>query len=186
MKIDPVEKVFKEKVIKEFLQKYNLKNPMAVPRPVKVTINIGIGDEAKDEKAIEEILKIVESITGQKPVLTKARKSVAEFNVRKGDPIGIKVTLRGKRMWDFLNRLINLALPQVKDFRGVNPGSFDKNGNYTLGLVEYLVFPEVDPSKVDRVKGMSIAITFSGGDPEKNRFILERLGFVFKKEEKKE
>ena len=178
----PLKELYEKSVVEEFKKKFGLTNSLAVPRPVKVIVNIGVGKEAKDKNKLEEVRAILRQITGQEPVYTRAKKSVAEFQLRKGDINGIKVTLRKKRMWDFLDKLVKLALPRVKDFRGINPNAFDKDGNYTLGLVEYLVFPEVDPAKVDVVKGVSIVIVFSGNNPEQNKFVMEKLGFIFKEE----
>ncbi len=172
--------IFEKYIVPEFLKEFDEKNKLAVPRPVKVVLNIGLGREGKDEKALEEIKGIIRTIAGQEPVFTRAKKSVAEFNLRQGDINGVKVVLRGAKMWDFIDRLVKLSLPRVKDFRGINPNAFDKHGNYTLGLVEYLVFPDIDPAKVDRVKGLSIVINFSGKDAKKNRFVMEKLGFIFK------
>ncbi len=177
-----LKEIYEKEVVPAFMKEFGVKNKYAVPMPTKVVINIGIGDQAKDEKAMEEVFNNLMAIVGQRPVFTRARKSVAEFNVRKGDVIGIKVTLRGRRMWDFLDKLVKLALPRVKDFRGINPKAFDKDGNYTLGLVEYLVFPEINPAKVDVVKGLSIAIHFKNSEPQKSKFIMEKLGFIFKED----
>ncbi len=176
----PLKEIYKTVVVKEFKEKFGVKNDLAVPAPVKIIVNIGLGKESKDKNKLEEVKAILRQITGQEPKFTRAKKNIAEFQLRQGDINGIKVTLRKQRMWDFLDRLVKLALPRVKDFRGVNPDAFDKDGNYTLGLVEYLVFPEVDPAKVDTVKGMSIVIVFSGHNPEHNKYVLERLGFIFK------
>ncbi len=173
---------FEEEVVPAFLEKFKVKNRLAVPVPVKVVLNIGVGAESKDQGALEKIQKALTLIAGQKAVFTRAKKSEAGFNIRKGDIIGIRVTLRRQRMWDFLDKLINIVLPRVKDFKGLDPTKFDRAGNYTFGLVEYLVFPEVNPVEIDKVKGISIVINFKNSDPEKSRFIMEKMGFVFKSE----
>jgi len=162
------------------MKKFGVKNPLAVPRIKKVVLNIGVGKEHKDAAILEEVEKVLTQIAGQKAVFTRAKKSIAGFNVRKGDIIGVKVTLRKDRMWEFLYKFVNIVLPRVKDFKGIDPDNFDKAGNYTLGLTEYLVFPEVNPVKIKNIKGISIAIVFNNSNPEYSRFILEKLGFVFK------
>ena len=171
---------FEKEIIPDFMKQFNADNPLAVPRPVKITLNIGTGDESKDQSALEKIQKALTLLSGQKAVFTYAKKSIAGFNIRKGDIVGVRVTFRGKRMWDFLDKLINIVLPRVKDFKGISPEGFDKYGNYTLGIKEYLVFPEVNPIEIDKVKGLSITIVFKNSSPEKSRFIMEEMGFVFK------
>ncbi len=172
---------FDEEIVPEFMQKFDVKNKFAVPRPVKVTLNIGVGNESKDAGALEEIQNVLSEIAGQRAVFTRAKKSVAGFNIRKGDIIGIKVTLRHEKMWGFLDKLIHIVLPRTKDFKGIAYDNFDRAGNYTLGLVEYLVFTEVDPVKTTKVKGLSVNITFRNSTPEHSRFLMEKMGFVFKK-----
>ena len=173
---------FDKQIVPSFMEKFGVKNVFAVPRPVKVTLNIGVGAETKDASALEEIQKVLTEIAGQKAVFTKARKSIAGYNIRKGDIIGIKVTLRHEKMWGFLDKLIHIVLPRTKDFKGIPNNNFDKAGNYTLGLVEYLVFTEVDPVAVNKIKGLSVNITFRNSTPEYSRFLMEQMGFIFKKE----
>ena len=160
----------------------NLENVMQVPRLEKVVVNVGVGDALENSKALDETVRDVETITGQKPVVSKARKNVANFKLRVGDPIGVSVTLRGNRMWAFLDRLMNVALPRVRDFRGVSPHSFDGRGNYTLGLREQLVFPEIDYDQVDHVRGIGVSIITSAEDDEAGRELLRVLGMPFKEE----
>jgi len=171
---------FDKQIAPAFMQEFGIKNIMAVPRPVKVVLNIGVGAESKDASALEEIASALTNLAGQKAVFTKAKKAVAGFNIRKGDVIGIKVTLRHNKMWGFLDKLINIVLPRTKDFKGIDPNKFDKAGNYTFGLVEYLVFTEVDPVKINKVKGLSITITFRNSNPKYSRYLMEKMGFVFK------
>ncbi len=179
-KTKTLKEIFEKEVIPAFEKEFKVDNRMAVPKPVKVTINIGIGRDHKDEKVRNEVTEILTTITGQKPVYTRAKKSIAEFGIREGDIVGIKVTLRKRRMWDFLDRLVKIVLPRVKDFRGISPTAFDNHGNYTLGLLEYLIFPEIDPAKVVKVKGASVAITFSKSTQKEIKYIMEKLGFIFK------
>ena len=179
-KVNELKKKYYEEIVPEFMKKFGVKNPLAVPRIKKVVLNIGVGKEHKDAAILEEVEKVLTQIAGQKAVFTRAKKSIAGFNVRKGDIIGVKVTLRKDRMWEFLYKFVNIVLPRVKDFKGIDPDNFDKAGNYTLGLTEYLVFPEVNPVKIKNIKGISIAIVFNNSNPEYSRFILEKLGFVFK------
>ena len=160
----------------------NLENVMEVPRIEKVVINIGVGEAIENAKALEAALGDVTIITGQKPVITRARKSVAAFKLREGVPIGTKVTLRGERMWSFLDRLMNVALPRVRDFRGISPNSFDGRGNYTLGLREQLVFPEIDYDKIDKIRGLEISIVTTARTDEESRELLRMLGMPFRKE----
>ena len=171
---------YKAEVVPAYMQKFNVKNPLAVPRPQKVSINIGTGDESKDQAALEKIQQALTLLSGQKAVFTYAKKSIAGFNIRQGDIVGVRVTLRHTLMWDFLDKLVNIVLPRVKDFKGISPDGFDKYGNYAFGIKEYLVFPEVNPVKIDKVKGLSITIVFNNSTPEKSMFIMRNMGFVFK------
>ena len=155
---------------------------MEVPRISKVVVNIGMGSEMENAKAIEAAAADLATITGQKPILTKARKSIAAFKLREGRIIGTKVTLRGERMWAFLDRLMNIALPRVRDFRGVSPDSFDGRGNYTLGLREQLVFPEIEYDKIDKVRGMEITIVTTARNDDQGRILVQLLGMPFRKE----
>jgi len=160
----------------------NLSNPMEVPRLTKIVVNIGVGEALDNAKALDAAVADVNIITGQKPVITKARKSIANFKLREGRAIGVKVTLRGERMWSFYDRLVNISLPRVRDFRGVSPNSFDGRGNYTLGLREQLVFPEVDYDQIDKLRGMEISIVTTARTDDEGRQLLQLLGMPFKKE----
>ncbi|MFZ5810284.1 MAG: 50S ribosomal protein L5 [Chloroflexota bacterium] len=160
----------------------NLQNVMQVPKVKKVVVNVGVGEALDNPKALEAAVEDITKITGQKPIITKARKSIANFKLREGRAIGIKVTLRGERMWDFLDRLMNVALPRVRDFRGVPADAFDGRGNYTLGLREQLVFPEIDYDKIDKLRGLEISIVTSARNDEEGRQLLKLLGMPFKKD----
>jgi large subunit ribosomal protein L5 len=165
------------------LQKdFNFRNIMEVPRIEKVVVNIGLGEAMDDSKALEAALIDLTTVTGQKPIQTKARKSIANFKLREGRIIGSKVTLRGDRMWAFLDRLVNIALPRVRDFRGVSPNSFDGRGNYTLGLRDQLIFPEIEYDKIDKLRGMEITIVTTAKNDEHSRALLKFLGMPFRKE----
>ncbi|MFV0463863.1 MAG: 50S ribosomal protein L5 [Nostocoides sp.] len=155
-------------------------NPMQVPGVVKVVVNMGVGDAAKDSKLIEGAIRDLTAITGQKPLVTKARKSIAQFKLREGMPIGTHATLRGDRMWEFLDRLVSVALPRIRDFRGLSPKQFDGNGNYTFGLTEQSMFHEIDQDKIDRVRGMDITVVTTAKNDDEGRALLKALGFPFK------
>ena len=161
---------------------FEFKNVMQVPRIEKVVVNIGLGEAMDDPKALEAAVSDLTQITGQKPVMTKARKSIAAFKLREGRIIGTKVTLRGERMWAFLDRLMNVALPRVRDFRGVSPNAFDGRGNYTLGLRDQLIFPEIEYDKIDKLRGMEVTIVTSAKTDDQARALLQLLGMPFKKE----
>jgi large subunit ribosomal protein L5 len=154
---------------------------MQVPRIEKITLNMGLGEAVADKKVLENAQADMTAIAGQKPVVTVARKSVAGFKIREGYPIGCKVTLRGERMWEFLERLISIAIPRIRDFRGLNPKSFDGRGNYSMGVREQIIFPEIDFDKVDKVRGMDITITTSASSNEEARALLDAFNFPFKK-----
>ncbi len=156
-----------------------LDNIMQVPRPEKVAVNMGVGEASRDAKLIDGAVKDLTRITGQRPAIRRARKSIATFKIRQGMPIGAAVTLRGDRMWDFLDRLLAVVLPRIRDFRGLNPGSFDGRGNYTFGVGEQLVFPEIDYDDIDATRGMDITIVTSARDDEEGRALLTALGFPF-------
>jgi large subunit ribosomal protein L5 len=173
---------YNNEVAPALMKSLNLTNPMEVPRIAKVVVNIGLGEALDNPKAIDAAVGDLTQITGQKPVVTKARKSIANFKLREGRAIGAKVTLRGERMWSFLDRLVNIALPRVRDFRGVSPNAFDGRGNYTLGLREQLVFPEIDYDKIDRVRGLEITIVTTAQSDEAGRQLLDLLGMPFRKE----
>jgi large subunit ribosomal protein L5 len=168
--------LFREKVIPQMLKEFSWSNPNRVPRIDHVTINIGIGEGSRDIKQIEASIEDIRVITGQQPVITRARKSVAQYKLRAGMPVGLKVTLRGRRMWHFLDKLFNLAMPRVRDFQGLNPNSFDGRGNFTMGLKEQLVFPEIDYDKVARVRGMDITIVTSARNDVEAAHLLRGLG----------
>ena len=164
---------------------FGFKNPMMVPTLVKVIVNMGVGDAARDSKLIEGAIRDLTTITGQKPQVTKARKSIAQFKLREGQPIGAHVTLRGDRMWEFLDRLLNLALPRVRDFRGLSDKQFDGNGNYTFGLQEQSLFHEIDQDKIDRPRGMDITVVTTAKTNDEGRALLKALGFPFKSDDAK-
>ena len=161
---------------------FDFKNIMQVPRIEKVVVNIGLGEAMDEPKALEAAVSDLMEITGQKPVMTKSRKSIANFKLREGRIIGTKVTLRGERMWAFLDRLVNIALPRVRDFRGVSPNAFDGRGNYTLGLRDQLIFPEIDYDKIDKLRGMEVTIVTSAKTDDHARALLQLLGMPFRKE----
>ncbi len=171
---------FKERVAPSLMADLNLKNPMQVPQVQKVVINIGMGEALTNANSVEAASRDLAIITGQKPVVTRAKKSVANFRLREGQAIGVKVTLRGSRMWGFLDRLINVALPRQRDFRGISPDSFDGRGNYTLGLTEQLIFPEIDYDQIDRLRGMEITIVTSAQTDDAGRRLLTALGMPFR------
>lgn len=177
--------VLKQKYIQEvvpaMMKKFAYKNPMAVPKIEKIVVNIGVSEAVQNPGAIEAAARDLAIITGQRPIVRKARKSIANFHLRKGMPIGVKVTLRGERMYAFLYKLINLALPRVRDFSGVSPNSFDGRGNYSLGLKEQLVFPEIEYDKIDRIRGMDITIVTTAKTDEEAKELLALLGMPFKK-----
>jgi large subunit ribosomal protein L5 len=158
---------------------FNYVNVMQVPRLVKVVVNMGVGEAARDSKLMDGAVRDLEAITGQKPVVTKARKSVAQFKLREGMPIGAHVTLRGDRMWEFLDRLLSVALPRIRDFRGLSPRQFDGRGNYTFGLTEQAMFHEIDQDKTDRVRGMDITVVTTATTDDEGRALLRHLGFPF-------
>ncbi len=173
----------KDKYINEVIpglqEKFNYSNVMAIPKLDKVTINIGLGEAVANPKAVDAALNDLAAITGQKPVVTKAKKSIATFKVRQGMPIGVKVTLRGDRMYDFVDKLVSIALPRVRDFHGVSPKSFDGRGNYSLGLKEQLIFPEIEYDKVDKVRGLEIVFSTTAKTDEEGRELLKLLGMPF-------
>ena len=170
---------YREAVVPSLQQELGLTNPMQVPRLEKVVINMGVGDAIKDGRMLEAAVADLETITGQKPVVTRARMSIAGFKLREGMAIGAKVTLRGDRMWEFIDRLVSISVPRIRDFRGLNPNAFDGKGNYTLGLTEQLIFPEIDYDKVAKVRGMDITVVTTGKTDEEGRALLVALGFPF-------
>ena len=166
-------------VVPGLQKQFGYANPMQVPRLEKIVINVGLGEALSNAKAVDATVGDIQAITGQKPIVTKARRSIAQFRVRTGNPIGVKVTLRGERMWDFLERLTRVALPRIRDFRGVPARSFDGRGNYSLGLREQLAFPEIDYDKVDRLRGLEISIVTTAKTDEESKRLLELLGMPF-------
>ena len=161
-------------------KEFGYKNPMMIPTLTKIVVNMGVGDAARDSKLIEGAIRDLATITGQKPQVTKARKSIAQFKLREGMPIGAHVTMRGDRMWEFADRLLSISLPRIRDFRGLSPKQFDGQGNYTFGLTEQVVFPEIEQDKVDRPRGMDITIVTTAKNDSEGRALLKALGFPFK------
>jgi large subunit ribosomal protein L5 len=168
-----------DEVAPKLAQEFGLENPMAVPRLEKISLNIGLGEAIQNIKLLDDAVEELAALAGQRPTITRAQKSIASFKLRAGMPIGCRVTLRGDRMWEFLDRLISVALPRVRDFRGVPARSFDGRGNYTMGVREHTVFPEIDVNKVDKVKGMNITIVTTAGNDERARYLLQELGMPF-------
>jgi large subunit ribosomal protein L5 len=171
---------FSKEIAPALAKELGLANPMAVPRLHKIVVNMGVGEATQNSKMLDPLVNDVAQITGQKPIVTRAKKSIAAFKVREGMPIGAMVTLRGDRMYEFLDRLINTALPRVRDFRGVSTKSFDGRGNYTLGLRDQLIFPEIDYAKVDKLKGMNVTIVTTARDDNQARALLKHLGMPFR------
>jgi large subunit ribosomal protein L5 len=171
---------YREEIVPALRSEFEIGNVMQVPGLTKIVVNMGVGEAARDSKLIEGAIRDLTVITGQKPMVTKARKSIAQFKLREGMPIGAHVTLRGDRMWEFLDRLLSLALPRIRDFRGLNPRQFDGGGNYTFGLTEQVMFHEIDQDRVDRPRGMDITIVTTATDDEQGRALLKQLGFPFK------
>ncbi len=171
---------YKNHVVGELMKKFNYSTVMQVPRIEKVVVNLGLGEAVQNPKVIDSAVEDLTAITGQKPVVTRAKKSIAQFRVRQGMPIGAKVTLRGQRMYHFLDKLMNVALPRVRDFRGVSPKAFDGRGNYTLGLREQLIFPEIDYDKVDKVRGLEVVVVTTAKTDEEARELLTLMGMPFR------
>jgi large subunit ribosomal protein L5 len=174
-----LKKIYREEIVPALTKEFGFTNPHQVPGLVKVVVNTGVGEAAKESKAIEGAVEDLTLITGQKPVVTKARKSIAQFKLREGMPIGAHVTLRGNRAWEFVDRLVNLALPRIRDFRGLSDRQFDGHGNYTFGLTEQTMFHEINPDKIDRVRGFDITIVTTAKNDEEGRALLRALGFPF-------
>jgi large subunit ribosomal protein L5 len=173
------EKYYKE-VLPALMKEFSLENNMAAPRLEKIVVNMGVGEATQNAKVIDPAASEVTQITGQKPIITKAKKSIAQFKVREGNPIGVMVTLRGDRMYEFFDRLVNIALPRVRDFRGVPTKSFDGRGNFTLGVRDQLIFPEIDYSKVEKMRGMNITIVTTAGNDDQARSLLKHMGMPFR------
>jgi len=171
---------YQKEIVPALMQRFGYRNPMQVPRVEKIVVNMGVGDASQNPKLLESAVEELAAITGQRPAITRARKSISSFKLREGMAIGCKVTLRGERMYHFLDRLIHIALPRVRDFRGVNPNGFDGRGNYTLGLKEQLVFPEIDYDRIQKVRGMDITIVTTARTDEEARELLKQLGMPFR------
>lgn len=171
---------YRETIAPALKSEFGFKNVMQIPTLTKVVVNMGVGEAAKDSKLIEGAIRDLQTITGQKPLVTKAKKSIANFKLREGMPIGAHVTLRGDRMWEFMDRLLSISLPRIRDFRGLSPKQFDGQGNYTFGITEQVVFPEIEQDKLDRVRGMDITIVTSAKNDDEGRALLRALGFPFK------
>ena len=176
-----LQQIYREKIVPELKKSLALKNTMQVPRIMKITVNMGVGEAVADRKAIDAAVGDMTKITGQKPVICKSKKAVAAFKLREGLPIGCKVTLRGARMYEFLDRLISIAMPRIRDFRGVSARAFDGRGNYTLGVREQIIFPEIQYDQIDQVRGMDITITTTAPDNKQGRALLEAFSFPFRK-----
>ncbi|MDI3529735.1 MAG: large subunit ribosomal protein [Thermoanaerobacter sp.] len=172
---------YQKEVVPALMERFGYKNIMQVPKVEKVVINIGVGEAKENPKALEAAVDDLTMIAGQKPVITRAKRSIANFKIRKGMPIGVKVTLRGERMYEFMDKLFNIALPRVRDFKGVSPNSFDGRGNYALGIKEQLIFPEIDYDKIDKIRGMDIIIVTTAKTDEEAKGLLELLGMPFAK-----
>ncbi|NKY98295.1 MULTISPECIES: 50S ribosomal protein L5 [Nocardiopsis] len=171
---------YRNEIVAALKEEHDIANIMQVPGLTKIVVNMGVGEAARDAKLIQGAVADLSAITGQKPRINRAKNSIAQFKLREGQPIGASVTLRGDRMWEFLDRLLSLALPRIRDFRGLSPKQFDGNGNYTFGLTEQVMFHEVDPDKVDRQRGMDITVVTTATSDEQGRSLLKRLGFPFK------
>ncbi|MBU6263549.1 MAG: 50S ribosomal protein L5 [Actinomycetales bacterium] len=171
---------YKSEIAPALQKQFNYANVMQIPTLTKVVVNMGVGEAARDSKLIEGAIRDLTTITGQKPLVTRAKKSIAQFKLREGQPIGAHVTLRNDRMWEFMDRLLSISLPRIRDFRGLSPKQFDGKGNYTFGLTEQVVFPEIEQDKVDRPRGMDITIVTTATNDEEGRTLLKLLGFPFK------
>ena len=179
--METLKKLYEEEIVPNLTKKFNYTTKMQVPRIEKIVLNMGVGDALADQKYLDAAVKDLTAIAGQKPVVTKARKSIANFKLREGMPIGCKVTLRGERMYQFLDKLVSVALPRVRDFHGINGNAFDGRGNYTLGVKEQLIFPEINFDKVKKVRGMDIVIVTTANTDEEGRTLLQLMGMPFRK-----
>lgn len=175
--------IYDEKVVKGMADKFGYKNVMEIPRIEKITLNMGVGEGSQDKKKVQTALEEMQLIAGQKPVITKAKKSIAGFKLREGMPIGVKVTLRRERMYEFLDRLITIAMPRIRDFRGLNPRSFDGRGNFAMGVKEQIIFPEISYDRIDQVRGMDVIVTTTAKTDDEARELLKLFGFPFPVEE---
>jgi large subunit ribosomal protein L5 len=181
MKMARLKQIYRDKIVPELQQSLGLTNPMQVPKILKITVNMGVGEAVADKKIMDNAVGDLTKITGQKPVVTRARKSVATFKVRDGQAIGCKVTMRGAQMYEFLDRLVNIAMPRIRDFRGVSARSFDGQGNYNFGVKEQIIFPEIAYDQIDAIRGMDITITTTAPDDKSGRALLEAFNFPFRK-----
>ena len=181
IKNNRLKKIYDEEIKISLQEKMKYKSSMEIPSIKKITINVGLGEAVKDKKVVEQAVGDIEKITGQKPIVTKAKKSIAAFSLREGMPIGCKVTLRKDRMYEFLDRLITVAIPRIRDFRGFSKKAFDGRGNYTLGIKEQIIFPEIDYEKIDSIRGLDIAITTSAKNDEEAKLLLEEFNFPFRR-----
>lgn len=172
---------YREKILPELMKSLGVTNPMQVPKITRITVNMGVGEAVADKKAMDGAVSDLTALTGQKPIITKSRKAIASFKLRAGVPVGAKVTLRGARMYEFLDRLINVAMPRIRDFRGVSARSFDGRGNYSFGVKEQIIFPEIAYDKIDAIRGMDITITTTARDDREGRALLESFNFPFRK-----
>jgi large subunit ribosomal protein L5 len=179
-------KLYDETIIKAMTEKFGYTNPMQVPKIEKITLNMGVGEATQDKKKVTSAAEEMELIAGQKPVITKAKKSIAQFKLREGMPIGAKVTLRRERMYEFLDRLVTIAMPRIRDFRGLNPKSFDGRGNYAFGIKEQIIFPEINYDRIDKVRGMDIIVTTTARTDDEARELLRLFGFPFPAEAEKQ
>jgi large subunit ribosomal protein L5 len=177
--LKPLKEQYQEEIVPDLMKEFEFESVMQVPRLTKIVVNVGLGEALDNAKAIEFATKDIEAITGQRPVVTKAKKSIASFKLREGRSIGVKVTLRNERMWAFLTRLIHVALPRTRDFQGISPDSFDGHGNYTLGLREQLIFPEIDYDTIDKIRGLEVTIVTTAQTDEEGRQLLSKLGMPF-------
>jgi large subunit ribosomal protein L5 len=176
-----LQQIYRDKIVPELMTSLGVTNPMQVPKITRVTVNMGVGEAVADKKAMDGAVSDITALTGQKPIVTKSRKSIATFKLRAGVPVGCKVTLRGERMYEFLDRLINVAMPRIRDFRGVSTRSFDGRGNYSFGVKEQIIFPEIAYDKIDAIRGMDITITTTARDDREGRALLESFNFPFRK-----
>ena len=176
-----LQKVYRDEIVAKLMTSLAVTNPMQVPKITKISVNMGVGEAVADKKAMDGALSDLTALTGQKPVVTKSRKAIAAFKLRQGVPVGARVTLRGARMYEFLDRLINVAMPRIRDFRGVSARSFDGRGNYSFGVKEQIIFPEIAYDKIDAIRGMDIVITTTARDDREGRALLESFNFPFRK-----
>jgi large subunit ribosomal protein L5 len=175
-----LQSIYKEQVVPQLIKRFNYQSVMQVPRLEKITLNMGVGEAVADKKILQNAMEDLQKISGQKPIVTIARKSIAGFKIREGMPIGCKVTVRRDRMYEFLDRLVNIAIPRIRDFRGLSPRSFDGRGNYSMGVREQIIFPEIDYDKIDAIRGIDITITTSAGSDDEARALLEQFKFPFR------